>query len=108
MSVRPHTPEPWWDETGVAHARGPEWTEENHSCVHPISNGNGNRNDCAHACECVTACTGINPVAVPKLLKACDAALAFAVKGCLCNYKGTCAFCKLAAKISRAIDAARA
>jgi len=29
-----HTLGPWWDESGVIHAAGPEWTEENHSCVH--------------------------------------------------------------------------
>jgi hypothetical protein len=27
----------WWIESGVVHARGPDWTEENHSCVHPFS-----------------------------------------------------------------------
>ena len=29
-----HTPGPWWNESGVIHARGPHWTEKNHNCVH--------------------------------------------------------------------------
>ena len=29
-----HTPGPWWNESGVIHAKGPNWTEDNHSCVH--------------------------------------------------------------------------
>jgi len=31
------TPGPWWNESGVIHAKGPAWTPENHSCVHPGS-----------------------------------------------------------------------
>ncbi len=33
MSAK-HTPTPWWNESGVIHAKGPNWTEESHSCVH--------------------------------------------------------------------------
>lgn len=29
-----HTPSPWWGESGVIHAKGPNWTPESHSCVH--------------------------------------------------------------------------
>ena len=32
-----HTPGPWWDESGVIHAKGPRWTPEDHSCVHVAS-----------------------------------------------------------------------
>lgn len=28
------TPTPWWDESGIIHAKGPEWTPECHSCIH--------------------------------------------------------------------------
>lgn len=31
------TPGPWWNESGVVHAKGPQWTPENHSCVHPLN-----------------------------------------------------------------------
>jgi hypothetical protein len=32
------TPGPWWNETHVVHAKHPtEWTEDNHSCVHPAT-----------------------------------------------------------------------
>ena len=50
-----HTPAPWWDESGVAHAKAPNWTEEVHACVHPIANQNGEEGDCAHACLCVNS-----------------------------------------------------
>lgn len=72
MNDTKHTPEPWWDESGVAHAKGPSWTEENHSCVHPIANQNGTLNDCERAVACVNACAGINPEAVPDMLAALE------------------------------------
>lgn len=25
---------PWWNESGIIHAKGPKWTPESHSCVH--------------------------------------------------------------------------
>lgn len=53
-----HTPEPWWDEAGVAHAKGPDWTEDNHSCVHPITGGYGTDDDVPRAIACVNACAG--------------------------------------------------
>jgi hypothetical protein len=32
------TPEPWWNESGVLHAKNPGvWTEDNQSCIHPAS-----------------------------------------------------------------------
>ena len=71
MSEAKHTPEPWWDESGVAHAKAPEWTPDHHSCVHPIAEGNSEEGDCARACACVNACEGMNPEAVPDLLKVC-------------------------------------
>ena len=45
------TPGPWWDESGTAHAKGPEWCEADHSCVHPIRCGNGTEYDSALACH---------------------------------------------------------
>jgi len=65
-----HTPEPWWDESGTAHAKAAHWTPEHHACVHPIYAGNGTSDDVYRACECVNACAGINPAAVPKMVEA--------------------------------------
>jgi hypothetical protein len=32
------TPEPWWNESGVLHAKNPGvWTEDNQSCIHPAA-----------------------------------------------------------------------
>ena len=76
-----HTPEPWWDESGVAHAKAPDWTENNHACVHPICEGNGMAGDIPRACACVNGCEGINPEAVKELLEALDR-LAREVAGC--------------------------
>lgn len=33
---RDATPGPWWNESFVIHAKGPEWTPESHSCIHPL------------------------------------------------------------------------
>jgi hypothetical protein len=30
------TPGPWWNESGVIHAKAPDWTPECHSCCHPV------------------------------------------------------------------------
>lgn len=38
------TPGEWWNESGVIHAKGPRWTEENHSCVH-VARGIENEDD---------------------------------------------------------------
>ncbi len=29
------SPGPWWNESGVLHAKAPNWTPEVHSCCHP-------------------------------------------------------------------------
>ena len=29
-----HTKGPWWDESGVIHAKARSWTEDKHACVH--------------------------------------------------------------------------
>lgn len=37
MSTIEHTPTPWWNESGVIHAKAADWTPELHSCCHPAS-----------------------------------------------------------------------
>jgi hypothetical protein len=74
-----HTPGPWWSESGVIHARGPGWTEKNHSCIHVAT---------AHFPEGVSLEVGYENAslmaAAPDLLAACELALhAFEENWCI-------------------------
>jgi len=59
-----HTPGPWWDESGIIHAKSAEWTAENHSCVHiaavqwldDFSESEANANLIAAAPDLLAAC----------------------------------------------------
>jgi hypothetical protein len=37
MDTPKFTPGPWWNESGVIHAKDKHWTPESHSCCHPAS-----------------------------------------------------------------------
>lgn len=37
MSEIEHTPMPWWNESGVIHAKAVDWTPQEHRCCHPAS-----------------------------------------------------------------------
>ena len=61
-----HTPEPWY-----VHNQSIYGNEENGY----ICTWSGRSADAQRIVDCVNACKGINPVAVPDLLEACKGAL---------------------------------
>jgi|SRR5215472_11336283 len=63
------TPRPWWNESHVLHAKAPDWTEDNHACVHPAATSLANENYFEDA-EFIAAAVN----ALPDLLKMARAA----------------------------------